>query len=441
MIKATIQDTTPLDLLGQAGFAPAPATDFLAGARALLDEAATTLGLDDGLRAVLAEPERALSVAVPVVMDDGELKVFRGYRVQHSSARGPGKGGVRFHPDVTLDETSALAMLMTWKCAVVNLPFGGAKGGVACNPRSMSATELERLTRRYTAAILPIIGPQRDIPAPDINTDERTMAWMMDTITTIEGQSAWAAVTGKPVALGGSVGRGQATGNGVAIVAQEYLRVTGRSVENATVAVQGFGKVGKAAALALARLGCRVVALSDVSGGLYDPSGLDLARIDEYTGKTPGGLLAGYHAPGVEEIGNEDLLELPVDVLVPSALEAQITRDNAARIRAKVIVEGANGPVTVDADRSLHERGVVVIPDILANAGGVVVSYLEWVQDLQAMFWDEVEVERSLHQRMTRSFVDVWATAQKHGVSLRSAAYLLAVSRVAEAIRLRGIFP
>jgi glutamate dehydrogenase (NAD(P)+) len=407
----------------------------------MLDEVAVRLRLEDGVRAILAEPERSMSVSIPIVMDDGEVEVFRGYRVQHSTARGPGKGGVRFHPDVTLDETSALAMLMTWKCAVANLPYGGAKGGVACEPRRLSMAERERLTRRYTRAILPILGAHRDIPAPDVNTDERTMAWMLDTIGSHTGQPASATVTGKPVVLGGSAGRERATGNGVAIVTQELLRVIGRSLDETTVAVQGFGKVGKAAAAALARFGCNVVAVSDVSGGLYGPAGLDLAHIAEFTRESPGGVIAGYRRPGVETIDNDDLLSLPVNVLVPAAMEGQIREDNADRIRARVIVEGANGPITADADRLLRDRGLVVVPDILANAGGVVVSYLEWTQNLQGVAWEEYEVERGLHQRMTRSFVDVWATAGAHGVGLRQAAYLLAISRVAEAIRLRGFSP
>jgi glutamate dehydrogenase (NAD(P)+) len=429
------------DLLSQLDLSSPPATDFLTGVRAMLDEAADTLGLEDGLRAVLAEAERSLAVAVPVVMDDGEVEVFRGYRVQHSAARGPGKGGVRFHPGVTLEETSALAMLMTWKCAVADLPYGGTKGGVACDPRRLSATERERLTRRYTRAILPLIGAHRDIPAPDVNTDERTMAWMLDTIGTVDGRPAWATVTGKPAALGGSAGRERATGQGVAIVTQEFLRVTGRTMEETTVAVQGFGKVGKAAATALARFGCRVVAVSDVSGGLYSANGLDLAHVVDYTRRAPGGLVAGYRMPGVEAIDNDDLLTLPVDVLVPAALEGQITVDNADRVRAGVIVEGANGPIIAEADRALRDRGIVVVPDILANAGGVVVSYLEWSQNLQGVAWEAYEVERGLHQRLTRSFVDVWAAAGTHGVGLRQAAYLLAVSCVAEAIRLRGFSP
>jgi glutamate dehydrogenase (NAD(P)+) len=410
----------------------------IADARDLVDDAAAVLGLDPGARAVLALPERTLSVNIPVVMDDGEVEVFPGFRVQHSSARGPFKGGIRFHPDVTVEETTVLAMLMTWKCAVVDLPFGGAKGGVRCDPRRLSRNELEQLTRRYALAIRPVVGPQRDIPAPDINTDEQIMAWMMDTFSTIDDAAALATVTGKPVGLGGSLGRGQATGQGIGIVAEALLREQGRRPAETSVAVQGFGKVGRAAALALADAGCRVVAVSDVSTGLYRREGLPLDALEEHIRHSPDGLLAGFSAPGIEPIGNEELLALDVDLLVPAAMEGQITAANADRVRAWAVIEGANGPITVDADRILAERGVIVVPDILANAGGVVVSHLEWVQDLQGFFWDADQVAQSLRRRMTRSFADVWALAAERHVSPRQAAYLLAVSRVAEALRLRG---
>jgi glutamate dehydrogenase (NAD(P)+) len=417
--------------------APAP-LGAIADARALLDEAADSLGIEPGLRDVLAAPERALAVNIPVVMDDGQVEVFPGFRVQHCGARGPFKGGIRFHPAVTLEETTVLAMLMTWKCAVVGLPFGGAKGGVRCDPRRLSRAELERLTRAFALAIRPLIGPRLDIPAPDVNTDEQTMAWMMDTLGTAGDENAMASVTGKPVALGGSLGRGSATGQGLAVVALSLLRDHGRLPAETTVAVQGYGKVGKAAARALAEAGSRVVAVSDVSTALYRREGLDLAALDAHVRRAPDGLLAGYSAPGVATIENEELLALDVDLLVPAAMEAQITVHNAHRVRAWAIVEGANGPVTGEADRILEERGVIVVPDILANAGGVVVSHLEWVQDLQGLFWDEDQVEASLERRMAHAFADVSSLARERNVSLRRAAYLLAVARVAEAIRWRG---
>lgn len=417
--------------------APAVA-DGLADARALLDEAADALDLETGLRHLLAAPERALAVTIPVVMDDGQVEVFTGYRVQHSSARGPFKGGVRFHPGVTLEETTVLAMLMTWKCAVLGLPFGGAKGGVQVNPRLLSRNELQQLTRRYTQAIRPIIGARQDIPAPDINTDEQTMAWMMDTLDVLGDETAMASVTGKPVGLGGSLGRDRATGDGIAIAVQALLRAHGRLPEETRVAVQGFGKVGAAAARALAEAGCRVVAVSDISTGMYHPNGLDVAALETWVRHDNGRLLASYGAPDVERIDNDRLLTLDVDVLIPAALEGQITAENAGRVRAWAIVEGANAPVTTAADRILAERGVIVVPDVLANAGGVVVSHLEWVQDLQGYFWDASAVETHLRQRMERAFGDVAEIADACGIPLRQAAYRLAVSRVAEATRLRG---
>jgi glutamate dehydrogenase (NAD(P)+) len=380
----------------------------------------------------------ALAVNFPVVMDDGQVEVFSGYRVQHSGARGPFKGGIRFHPDLSLEETTVLAMLMTWKCAILDLPFGGAKGGVQCHPRLLSRHELQQMTRRFTLAIQPVIGARRDIPAPDINTDEQTMAWMMDTLSTLGDGEAMAAVTGKPVGLGGSLGRGRATGNGIAIVALALLREHGRLPAETRVAVQGFGKVGAAAAPALAAAGCRVVAVSDISTGLYHPSGLDIAALEDHVRHASDGLLDSYSALGVERIDNETLLALDVDLLIPAALEAQITAANADRVRAWAIVEGANAPVTTAADRILAERGVIVVPDVLANAGGVVVSHLEWVQDLQGDFWDETDIETRLRQRMVKAFADVSALAAERGIPLRQAAYRLAVARVAQATRLRG---
>jgi glutamate dehydrogenase (NAD(P)+) len=417
---------------------PSQPSSPVAEARALLEETAEAIGLAPGLTDVLSVPERTISVNVPVVLDDGEVAVFPGYRVQHSSARGPYKGGIRFHQDVTLEETTLLAMLMTWKCAVLDLPFGGAKGGVRVDPRRLSRTELEQLTRRFTLAIRPVIGSRHDIPAPDVNTNEQVMAWMVDTLAAAGDDNAMATVTGKPIALGGSVGRAAATGRGIAVVALALLCERGREPAQTRVAVQGFGKVGLAAALALAEAGCRVVAVSDVSASLYQPEGLDIPTLAAQVRHLPHGLLGGYDAPGIERISNDELLELDVDLLVPAALEDQITVANAARVRAWAIVEGANAPVTADADRSLDDAGVIVVPDILANAGGVVVSHLEWVQDLQGLFWDEAQVEDHLQKRMTRGFDDVSAVAREAGVSLRRAAYRLAIGRVAEAVRWRG---
>jgi glutamate dehydrogenase (NAD(P)+) len=340
-----------------------------------------------------------------------------------------------------LEETTALAMLMTWKCAIVGLPYGGAKGSVRVNPRHLSRTELERLTRRYTAAILPIIGPHRDIPAPDVNTDEQVMAWMMDTVGGRGGAVAWAAVTGKPVALGGSPGRGAATGNGVAVAALELLKRLERDVASTTVAVQGFGKVGAAAARALARAGCRVVAVSDLSGDYYAPAGLDVEALTAQVDEAPDRLLTGFAQPGCSWLPSGSLLELPVDLLVPAAMDGQITRENADRIRATLIVEGANGPTTPDAEEILEERGVTIVPDILANAGGVVASHAEWVQNLQGFAWEAADVDQYVQSRIARAFADVWALAYDRKTSLRQAAYQLAVTRTADALRWRGVLP
>jgi glutamate dehydrogenase (NAD(P)+) len=430
--------TMTLEPRTAATSAPQTPTAVLSDARALVEETAEALNLERGIREVLSVPERSLAVNIPVVMDDGQVEVFPGYRVQHSGARGPFKGGVRFHPDVTLEETTALAMLMTWKCAVVDLPFGGAKGGVRVEPRRLSRPELERLTRSFTLAIRPVLGAQRDIPAPDLNTNEQTMAWMMDTLSAISNDSAMASVTGKPVALGGSLGRSRATGQGIAIVALALLRQHKRRPDKTSIAVQGFGKVGAATASALAEAGCRIVAVSDVSTGLYHPDGLDVAALEEHVRQSPDGLLASYVAPGIERIGNEELLALNVDVLVPAALEGQITAANAHRVHAWAVIEGANGPVTVEADGILEEKGIIIVPDILANAGGVVVSHLEWVQDRQGFFWNADRVASHLRGRMEKGFTDVSVLAAEHDVALRRAAYLLAVSRVAEATRLRG---
>jgi glutamate dehydrogenase (NAD(P)+) len=406
-----------------------------------LDQAAERLDLDPGIHAILRQPERELIVSVPVVMDDGQIQVFTGYRIQHSSARGPCKGGIRYHPDVDLGEVRALAALMTLKCALVDIPFGGAKGGIRCDPRQMSEHEIYRMTRRFAAMIMPIIGPKRDIPAPDVNTDARIMAWIADTVSMLKGEAmVMETVTGKPVPLGGSLGRREATGRGVAIVTRELLKRKAHSLLDTSVAIQGYGNVGSAAATILDQMGCRIVGVSDVSGGLYTPRGLDIAGINRHISAQPGSLLETYQSPGVERIGNDELLTLPVDVLIPAALEHQIRADNAPYLQAKMIVEAANSPTTPEADRILSDRHIVVAPDILANAGGVVVSYFEWVQNLQRYFWDEEEVNRNLEQIMIRSFERVWDFSQKQQMPLRLAAYALAVEKVASAVRERGIF-
>jgi glutamate dehydrogenase (NAD(P)+) len=416
-----------------------PGEELLAGAVHQLDSAAKVLGLDPGMHRLLRSNERALIVSVPVMMDDGRLEVFTGYRVQHSTGRGPGKGGIRFHPSVSLEEVSGLAMLMTWKCAVTDLPLGGAKGGVAVDPRKYSKRELERLTKRYTVAILPIIGPEQDIPAPDVNTDAQTMAWIVDTVTMMTGKHSPEVVTGKPVDLGGSRGRHEATGRGVAFVTLELLRKMGKPIEGSRVAVQGFGNVGSFAALSLAQAGCRIVGISDVSGGYADPKGIDVRTAMEHTKQNPQRTLEGL--AGAARISNDELLAMDADVLIPAALEAQITADNASSVRAKIIVEGANGPVTAEADRMLTARGITIVPDILANAGGVVVSYFEWVQSRAQFYWELDEVERRLEIYMRRAMESVLAKAKAYDSSYREAAFILAVERVAKAIEQRGIFP
>ncbi len=406
-----------------------------------IDDVARRLKLDPGIHAIMRQPERELTVSVPVVMDDGLIKVFTGYRIQHSSARGPCKGGIRYHPDVNLNEVRALAALMTWKCAVVGIPYGGAKGGVQCDPAQMSQDEICRLTRRFTAMIMPIIGSKRDIPAPDVNTNAQTMAWIADTVSMLERKTVIDIVTGKPIPLGGSLGRKEATGRGVAIVTAELLKCQNQALSDTTVAVQGYGNVGSHAATILNQMGCKIVAVSDISGGLYNPQGLDIASINQHIADHPKRLLEGYQAPGVEEITNEELLTCDTDVLIPAALEHQIRVDNASQVQAKMIVEGANGPTTREADEILNERGIIVVPDILANAGGVVVSYFEWVQDLQCFFWDEEEVNDNLRRIMVRSFKQVWDCSQEQNVPLRLGAYILAMDRVAGAVQARGIFP
>ncbi|MCL5961723.1 MAG: Glu/Leu/Phe/Val dehydrogenase [Chloroflexi bacterium] len=399
--------------------------------------AAAFLGFDGGLTEILTIPKRELIVHFPVSMDDGSLKVFTGYRVQHNLARGPAKGGIRYHPDITLDSMRALAMWMTWKCAVVGIPFGGAKGGVVCDPKALSIKELEDLTRRYTTEISLLMGPESDIPAPDVGTNAQVMAWMMDTYSLHHGYSIPAAVTGKPIAIGGSEGRVEAPGLSSVYAIRQAADRVGLKLDKAKVAIQGFGKVGTAVAKMLRRADCTIIALSDSRGGVYDPDGLDPEAVLEHKMKT--GQVQGF--PGAKEISNKELLELDCDVLVPAAVERQITVHNAPRIKARIVAEAANGPTTPRADVILRQKGVLVIPDILANAGGVIVSYFEWVQDLQAFFWSKSDVNAKLQQIMTKSFNEVTRKAQEYAVDMRTAAYILAVGRVGEATTTMGIYP
>lgn len=399
--------------------------------------AADSLPLKRGIREFLAYPKRELTVNFPVKMDDGSVRVFTGYRVHHSTVLGPTKGGIRYHPDVTLNEIRALAMWMSWKCAVVGLPYGGAKGGVIVNPKELSREELEHLTRRYATEISILMSPEGDIPAPDVGTNPQTMAWIMDTYSMHRGHSTPSVVTGKPLSIGGSQGRVEATGRGVSIAAREAGRSLGMSLAGSKVAVQGYGNVGSVAAYLLADLGCTIVAASDSSGGIYNAKGLDPRAVLKH--KERHGSVSGF--PGTDRVTNEELLELPCDVLVPSALEGQINGENAPRIKAKLIVEGANGPITPDADAVLDERKVMVAPDIVANAGGVIVSYFEWVQGLQQFFWTEEEVNQNMERIMVRSFGQVMRTAQEKKVNLRTAGLIRAIDRVAEALMTRGIYP
>lgn len=415
-----------------------PESSAYATALAQFDAVADRLALDDGIRAILRAPRRELTVNFPVHMDDGSVQVFTGYRVQHSLIRGPGKGGIRYHPAVDLDEVRALAMWMTWKCAVVNIPYGGAKGGVTVDAGTLSRGELERLTRRFASEISIVIGPEKDIPAPDVGTNEQVMAWIMDTISMHQGYSIPGVVTGKPVGIGGTVGRREATGRGVAIVVREAMKARGRPLEGATVAIQGFGNVGTYAARLLGEMGCVVVGVSDSSGGFANPGGLDVGQILGY--KQRGGRLTDYTGEG-ERIAGEDVVELPCDILVPAALEGQLSGANADRIQASLVAEGANGPTTPEADAILFDRGVTVLPDILANAGGVTVSYFEWVQDLQNHFWERAEVVQNLERVLTTAHRQVAALAAAEKVDMRTAANILAVQRVAEAIKVRGIYP
>lgn len=403
---------------------------------ARFDFAAEQLRLDPGIYKVLREPEKQIIVAVPVQQDTGEIEVYTGYRVLHNTSRGPGKGGIRFDLNVTLDEVKALAAWMTWKCAVVNIPFGGAKGGVVCDPSGLSIGELERLTRRYTAALIETLGPDSDIPAPDVNTNERVMAWVMDTYSMHKRHAVTAVVTGKPVEMGGSLGRREATGRGCMITTREALKHLGLPLRGTKVAVQGFGNVGSVTATLLEQEGLTIVGLSDKTGAMYNPNGIYIGDALKWVHEHR--YLAGY--PNADPISNDELLELDVDVLVPAAVENAITRKNAARVKARVICEGANGPTTPGADRILEEQGVFVIPDILANAGGVTVSYFEWVQDRAGYFWDEPTVNERLESVIRRSFHDVLSVADRYEVNMRTAAYMLSVERVAAVHRLRGIY-
>jgi glutamate dehydrogenase (NAD(P)+) len=406
-------------------------------AKSQLRKVAQTFAIDPNLVNVLQQCKKAVAVSIPVAMDDGTTEVFEGYRVTHNIARGPSKGGIRYHPDVTLDEVKALAMWMTWKCALSNIPFGGAKGGVVCNPKTMSEGELQRMTRRYTSEIINEIGPEKDIPAPDVGTDGRVMAWIFDTYSMNKGHSVLGVVTGKPLTIGGSLGREEATARGALYCVREAMRKKQIPLQGATVAVQGFGNVGSYLAQFLAEDGSKVIAVSDSSSGLHNPNGIDVQAAIAHKRET--GTLAGFR--GAESISNEDLLLLECDVLAPCALEQVITSNNAAKVKAKVVVEGANGPVTPGADEILEDKGVLVLPDILANAGGVIVSYFEWVQGLQEYFWKEAEVNAKLNDIITRAFNETWAMHEGRDVSMRLGAYGLAVQRVAEATTTRGIYP
>jgi glutamate dehydrogenase (NAD(P)+) len=401
------------------------------------DQAAQILELEPELREVLREVQREFTCHFPVEMDEGSVRMFTGYRVQHNIHRGPAKGGIRYHPDVSLEEVKALAMWMTWKCAVVNIPYGGAKGGVIVNPRELSQNELEHLTRRFATEISILVGPDRDIPAPDVNTDSQIMAWIMDTISMHVGYSVPAAVTGKPIEVGGSLGRTEATGRGVMICTLAALEYLGMKPHQVKVAVQGFGNVGSVSAKLLEEAGCTIVAVSEDYGGIYNPLGLPIRRLLEYRKEEKS--LRGFQ--GAQEISNEDLLEVECDVLVPAAIGNQLTSRNAGKVQARLIVEGANGPTTPEADEIFHKRDIFLVPDILANAGGVTVSYFEWVQDLQSFFWSEHEVNQKLQAIMQRAFKEVLATREERKLDMRMAAYVQAVSRVASAARERGLYP
>ena len=400
------------------------------------DGAARLLGLDPGIWKILTNPKRQIIVSCPIQMDNGEIEVFTGYRVQYNITLGPAKGGIRYHPDVSLDEVTALAAWMTWKCAVAHVPFGGGKGGIVCDPTRMSRRELEALTRRYVAEIVDAIGPEKDVPAPDVNTNDQVMAWIMDTYSMHVGHTSTAVVTGKPIEMGGSLGRREATGRGVMIVTREAAKHLGLDISRMTVAVQGFGNVGSVSADLISKLGAKIVAVTDWKGGVHNPAGLDVTQMIEYAKQHK--TIDGF--PGGEPIENDQLFSLDVDVLVPAALENQITEENASTIKAKIVAEGANGPTTPEAHRQLHERGIFVIPDILANAGGVTTSYFEWVQDRHGYFWEEHEVNQRLEAKMMEAFHDVLQTSIKYKTDLRTAAYVVAISRVATVTKMRGMY-
>jgi glutamate dehydrogenase (NAD(P)+) len=406
-------------------------------AKAQLHRVGEIFALDPDLIRVLSKPKKAVEVSIPVQMDDGSIEVFSGYRVTHNIARGPSKGGIRYHPGVTLDEVKSLAMWMTWKCSLMGLPFGGAKGGVVCNPKALSLSELERMTRRYTSEIINDIGPERDIPAPDVGTDSRVMAWIFDTYSMNKGHSVLGVVTGKPLSVGGSLGREEATARGALYCIQAVSVKQGKRISEYSVAIQGFGNVGANLARLLHEEGATVVAVSDSLSGVYNADGIDVPAALAF--KQEHGTLRGL--AGVEEVTNEELLELPCDILAPCALEQVVTEENADRIKASVICEGANGPVTPAADAILEDRDVLVLPDVLANAGGVVVSYFEWVQGLQEYFWREDEVNAKLHDIVARAFEEAWVTRERYDTSLRMSSYGLAVQRVAEATTTRGLYP
>ena len=430
-----MQEASITRMASKQGLVEAP--NIWAVAQQQFDLAADKLDLDDGMRRVLRVPQRELTVNFPVTMDDRRVEVFTGYRVQHNVSRGPGKGGIRYHQDVTLDEVRALAMWMSWKCAVVNIPYGGAKGGVIVDPKKLSTREVEGLTRRFATEISPLIGPDRDIPAPDVNTNAQTMAWIMDTYSMHHGYTIAGVVTGKPIAIGGSLGRNEATARGAVFTLLSWAKATGTSLEGLRVAIQGYGNAGSIAATLLAEQGATIVAASDSSGGIHAPRGLDPAKVGAW--KSEHGTVVGF--PRADEVSNQEILEVDCDVLVPAALENQITRHNAPRIKARVVAEAANGPTTPEADAILHDRGVFVIPDILCNAGGVTVSYFEWVQDMQSFFWSEDRINESLREIMDRAFDAVYAMSTKHDVDMRTAAYMVAVARVADATTLRGLYP
>jgi glutamate dehydrogenase (NAD(P)+) len=409
----------------------------LALARQQLRRVGETFGIDPNLIRVLEKCKKSVEVSIPVTMDDGSVGVFRGHRVTHNIARGPSKGGIRYHPAVTLDEVKSLAMWMTWKCALMGLPFGGAKGGVVCDPKQLSRGELERLTRRFTSEIINEIGPEKDIPAPDVGTDASVMAWIFDTYSMNKGHSVLGVVTGKPLAIGGSLGREEATARGALYIIADALEKEDKGLDGLRIAVQGYGNVGRNLARLLHEQGAIVIAVSDSQGGLHAPGGLDVPAVTAW--KSEHGTLDGY--AGADAISNDELLLLECDVLAPCALEQVISADNAAQVKARIICEGANGPVTPSADEILEDRGVLILPDVLANAGGVVVSYFEWVQGLQEYFWKEEEVNDRLNDIVTRAFQETWETRERHGTSMRMAAYGIAVRRVAEATVTRGLYP